>query len=94
MFFEFLGMFAICGVGLFFVFGGMLGNSMPTVIGGAIVFAVGIALIVFKFINSVLAPPVETYSITLSINNTTVISLTLTIVILVIAPFAIRAWLR
>jgi len=94
MFFEFLGMFAVCAVGIFFVFGGMLGSSMPALVGGTITFAVGIALIMFKFVNSVLAPPVETYSMTLSIDNTTVISLTLTIVLLGISPYAFRAWLK
>jgi len=94
MLFEFLGMFAVCAVGIFFVLGGMLGSSMPAVIGGTITFAVGIALIMFKFVNDVLAPPVETYSMTLSIDNTTIIALTLTIVLLGVAPYALRAWLN
>ena len=94
MLFEFIGMLAVCGVGLFFVFGGMLGSSMPAVIGGAITFAVGVLLIVNKFITDVLAVPVQTFSMTLSIDNTTIITLALAATILVISPKAIKIWLN
>ena len=94
MLFEFIGMFAVCAVGIFFVAGGMLGNSMPTVIGGTVAFFIGVVLIVHKFVNDILAPPVETYSMTLSIDNTTIFTGVLSIIVLVISPYAFRAWLN
>ena len=94
MFFEFVGTLAICIVGLVFVFFGLLGSSMPAVIAGTLVFFVGTYFTMSKFTTEIIAPPVETYSLTLSIDNTTIITLTLTIVILIIAPYAMRAWMK
>jgi len=94
MLFEFIGMLAVCVVGLVFVFGGMLGSSMPALVGGAITFAVGVLLIVNKFITDVVAVPVQTFSMTLSIDNTTIITLAIAATILVISPKAIKIWLN
>lgn len=94
MLFEFIGMLAICGVGVVVVFFGMLGNSMPAVVTGTVVFFIGVLFTVSKFVNDILAPPVETYSMTLSINNTTIMTIVLSIIVLAIAPYAFRAWLK
>ena len=94
MLFEFIGMLAVCAVGIFFVFGGMLGSSMPALVGGAITFAIGVLLIVNKFITDVVTVPVKTYSMTLSIDNTTIITLAIVATILVISPKAIKIWLN
>jgi len=94
MFFEFIGMFAVCAVGIFFVLGGMLGSSMPALVSGTIVFAIGIILIVNKFVTDILVVPVQTFSMTLSIDNTTLISIALSITIFVISPRVLKLWLN
>jgi len=94
MLFEFIGMFAVCAVGIFFVLGGMLGSSMPALVSGTIVFAIGIILIVNKFVTDILVVPVQTFSMTLSIDNTTLISIALSITIFVISPRVLKLWLN
>jgi len=94
MLFEFIGMLAICGVGMFFMFFGALGNSMPTVITGAIVFIVGALFVANKLITDVIEVPVETYSMTLSIDNTTLLTIPLTIVVCIATVFGTKRILK
>jgi len=91
---QLVGGFAIIAVGVVFMAGGTLGNSMPALLSGATVTAVGVVVIVNKFITDVIAVPVKTYSMTLSIDNTTLLTLLFTIVVCVAAPFVGRWWLN
>ena len=87
-------MLAICGIGIFFVAGGALGNSMPTVITGAIIFVFGSAFIANKLITDVLVVTVKTYSVTLSIDSTTLLAVPLTIIICVLTVFGTKLILK
>lgn len=94
MLFEFLGILTVCAAGMVFMFFGALGNSMPTLIVGAIIFIIGGIFLAYKVIADVISVPVKTYSMTLSVDNTTLLTIPLTIIICVATVYTVKWMLR
>lgn len=91
---QVVGIAAICGVGFGFGFFGALGNSMPTVIVGFIIFAVGAYMAAAKINASVFGISELTHSITITLDMSIVYNIVTGVVFCIASAYGLRLWLK
>lgn len=91
---QIVGIAAICGVGLAFCFFGALGNSMPVVIVGFIIFSIGAYMAAAKINASVFGISELTHSITITLDMSIVYNIIIGAIFCIASVYGLRAWLK